>query len=483
MFKARLLCFFLLIVPVMLQAQSVSVGVYIDKQAHLDEIPVSFYVIDGIQDMQVLSSIKKAEKPIWVASGLSFTRSFDLLKNPDSLSNALRDPVIYYRRAGITIDTYIVGTHIQASSDLIAFLEASLDDISMLSGARSALLTTVENASDFSALTATGIVSISQNTDLALTKAYSYVFLLPEFVEEEPAAKLRIALDHALTTGQGVIIPWSLLEHMSDSDPLIWPLIQEYMTAETPVFALNRSSTIQTATSGTIGILLLGCWLLLGLFFFANGAYHRSVSRYFFTHNFFINDVMSRRLKPESEILIGFLITSLFGGLFAICLFEQIDSWLVRELLDVHGFWLFDYLQNDAVVFAFGALSMITGISVIILWLSAASSGRVSLSQATQITIYPMHIIVLLATLLAVLQLNGVSGKLPLVIGLAGFFGMLMCMPVCSIDVKGFLMQQQMRFTLVGPVLYTTVVLSALVWILFFTPTIDTFMLLVQLLP
>ena len=362
------------------------------------------------------------------------------------------------------------------------FFDESLPELRNLTEADAAILTTPESAAAFEGLSMTEIVSLADYHDLQRSSGYKHVFLLPEFVQSDPAYKLRYVLDQAIANNQNIIIPLSLLEHLSEHDPQIWPLLQEYTTADTPVFAIGTSPSTYSASNELTGILLLGSWLVLGLFFFANGAYHRSVTRYFFTHNFYVNDVMNRRLKPESEVLAGFLVTGLFGGLFAVTLHEQLDIWLVGKLMDVHGPAFFGYLQSTAATFIVGALATLTVITATILWLTAAGARNVSMSQATQIVLYPMHIIVPFATALAIFQLNEVSGVLSLLVGMAGLFSVFLCMPLCSLDIRGFLTQHQARFTLAGPVLYMVVLTSVLLWILFFTPSADMLLLLLDLL-
>lgn len=481
MLIARLLLF-ILFAPGVLQAQVLRIGIYIDQQTAIESIPASFFLIDGILEPQMVASLMISGKPVWVASELNFTRSFDLRHHPDSISNSLLDPIIYYRRSGLAIETYIMGKHPQASSDIITFFEKSLPELQSLTTATPAVITTPKSAHTFAGLNLVEIVSIADYADLERSSDFLHLFLLPEFVQTDPANNLRFILDHAIDSNQTIIIPLSLLESVSDYDSQIWPLLREYITADTPVFAINQFSTKLSAHNEITGILLFVCWLFFGLFFFANGAYHRSLSRYFFTHNFFVNDVMNRRLKPESEVLVGLLVTSMFSGLFAVIMYEQLDTWLIGRLMDVHGFWFFSYFQSYIAIFTVGALSMLTGITGIILWLTAAGAGKISINQSTQIVLYPMHVILPLASVLAIFQLNDVSGALPFLLGIVGFLTLLLCMPVCSLDVWGFMMQQQKRFTLAGPVLYTTMLLGILIWILFNTPAADTLLLIVYLL-
>ncbi|MCC5926096.1 MAG: hypothetical protein JJU41_05995 [Bacteroidetes bacterium] len=480
----RVIIFGFFLFPSLLLAQPAKVGTHIDARSGIAEavdLPFHFFLIDGILPASDINTVKETGKPLWLSSGLQFIRGFDLKHHTDSLSTAITDPVVFYRRAGLSIHTYILAYHPLASEKTLDFLNTKHDESPLAESSRGAIVTTPKASERLSPSTFHHILAIDELRDMESLPFASTVYIIPGMLDQSPALQLRSVLQQAIEQRHEIIIPFSYVQHLQRKDQRIFPLIAEFTTQDNPIFALSDVEETRPYVSITIMALLI-CWLVFGMFFFGNGHYHRALSRYVFTHNFYVNDVMNRRLKTENDVPISIFVISLFFGLFLMALTQALDTHLIFSSLYMHAPNLYAVMFNEFIVFGIGFAISISLILLGTIWLFVAAGGRVSPGQILQLYVYPLHIVVLAATLMAVLQLNQVHGSIHLLI--SGFTLIILgaSVIIAAADIAPYQQQIRKKFNIVGPVMYSLTIIAILTYLIVQTPLTDNLMLLVQLL-
>jgi hypothetical protein len=408
-------------------------------------------------------------------------RRYDLSNYSDSLSTTITDPFVYYRRAGIPIHTYILAYHPQASERILSFLESKHAEQVIPANVRTAIVTTPKASSELKSNTFDNILAVDELRDFEAVPGNRTIYILPPTLGEDPARNLRHILQQSIVREQEIIIPLSYILNLQESDRRIIPLLNEFINQETPIFALSENANQSRYMSLTI-ISLVICWLVFGMFFFGNGHYYRRLTRYLLTHNFYVNDVMNRRLKTENDLIISIFVVSLFYGLFWKVLAQALNTHLITSILRLHTPSLYPYLTNEFVVFGVGFLFSLVLIVIGVIWIFAASGGRVTPGQILQLYIYPLHIAIPAATLMAILQLNQLHGSIHLMITGITVLISIFSLVLTSSDIAPYLQQHRRKFTILGPMLYILSVSGLLAFVLIRTPFLDNILILVQLL-
>lgn len=484
----RLFLFLLLIFPLTgYTSGPAKVGLHLDvPQLHtpLDaaqQLPSSFLLWDGIPGSTQARELGELNKPLWVSSGLQFIRSYDVRQSADSLSTAITDPLVFYRRLGLPIHTYILAAHPQTSDVVTQFLTDVYSGMTFHNETRPALITTPKAAERFSDLNTELIFAIDEMRDLDIVPEGSTVYILPPTLDNQPAHNLRELLQTALHHNLILILPASYVLTLQDNDSRIIPLLNEFTTRSQPVFALAEPDSQRHYVQLTI-IALVICWLIFGMFYFGNGHYHRGLKRYLFTHNFYVNDVMNRRLKIENDLIIALFVIGLFFGLFLMILAQAMDTALLSRVFSAYTPAIYPYITNEFIVFGAGFTLGIVWFLFGVIWLFAAGGGAVSPGQIMMLYVYPLHVTVPAATLIAVLQLNQIHGSIHLIITGLTVAIIIISMIIAATDIAPYLQRKRRKFMLLGPTLYALTLGGVLLYLIIRTPFIDTLHLIVQLL-
>lgn len=448
----------------------------------LKETGIQFLLVDGIIPRSDLIQILDFNFELWVRSDAKFLRRHDITANHEELSQQITDPVYYYRNASVPVQKYLIASYPRNSATVLEFLYEQQRIIHQLTPIPSTILSTPGSMPALQHANLDVIPAIDELHELNDFLSNRTVYVLPPTFDNSPCHSLREAMEIAHSNGIQLIFPGDYLLSLWESNPCIPSVILEYSTASQPVIALAPESA-QVYTINATTIMMLVAWALFFLLFYSSGAYHRSVIRYIFTHNFFINDVMMRRIKPRNELLIGMLMLLLFGGLLATVIFRSFTSSLTSEMLQSYGgIWAALDTGDPVLLFLTGGGLTLSMLIVGLLWLSVASLGSHSIGQLMQLLIVPLQIVVPVASVLAILLLNGVYGAVYLYTGLA-VLGFLLFVPlIASIDMIPFMNLTKRRFIIAGPIGYSIAVICGVGSLFYYTPFADSIRLLIQLL-
>lgn len=138
--------------------------------------------------------------------------------------------------------------------------------------------------------------------------------------------------------------------------------------------------------------LLFLLWAVYTAYYRLNPFYRKSLTRYFLNHDFFVNDVLMRRIRMSGDTVILFILSSFLAGLMAFATAQSfLDSVAMGALLHyiplipanwTHPsfFFLFFFLQTAAVN------------AILIAWLRIANTGHARTNQIATLLLWPQHL-------------------------------------------------------------------------------------------
>ncbi|MCH8495293.1 MAG: hypothetical protein LAT57_06640, partial [Balneolales bacterium] len=416
----------LLFLPIYAISQPVSIGVHWEIPAQeseqiadlksFNDLALSIILVDGETDQRVLEQIPQYTSQLWLSSGIDFIREFDVRENSDSLQTVILGHIGRIPQQTLQIQRYVISGHPQRNATVASFITDIADRFQYESVPPLYIITTPGSADDFDATNTSQIIAVDGLNDVSVFPEGGTMYIIPPTLDSSPARNLRSVLDFARSNDIKVILPSEYLDNLIAIDPNVAPVILEYASSAQPVIALPADFSPPLSINYSV-ILLVGNWIILLIFFSINGAYNRSVTRYIFTHNFFVNDVMSRRLKAGNDIAISILITTLFSGLMTMILASAIANTLVIEMLNLHAPFLAQALFSSEVSAMMTGVVFVLGVQLIgLVWLRVASLGSVGAGQILHLMLIPMHIVVLVGTVMAILNLNDYHGNIHLIL-------------------------------------------------------------------
>ncbi len=138
--------------------------------------------------------------------------------------------------------------------------------------------------------------------------------------------------------------------------------------------------------------LLFLYWLLYALYFRVNPLYRKSISRFFLNYDFFVNDILMRRIRFTSDAVAVFLLSCLLSGIMGFATADLFLDPVARQAL-LHYTPLLPYNWDHASVFFlifFGVMALILGIKIS--WLRIANNRHANTSQIATFVLWPQHL-------------------------------------------------------------------------------------------
>lgn len=164
-------------------------------------------------------------------------------------------------------------------------------------------------------------------------------------------------------------------------------------------------------------ILLMLIWASFAVHFRYQPVYGLSIIRYFTNHSFFVTDIYEHRLR---SVLPGFYLLiqhAAITGIFALASAELILSDLGFAVLKHHFPGLMMFGANTFSLFIAGILLAIVLQGISVLWIYFANTELTALSQILNLYSWPLHLNLLVVTLLIVCNQVGFNEYLILIFG------------------------------------------------------------------
>jgi hypothetical protein len=266
-----------------------------------------------------------------------------------------------------------------------------------------------------------------------------------------------------------------------ESNPDLAKVIKGFSTNKEAIIALSP----QLVEEDTMVVITITILILITLFLAiisTNASYQRSIVRYFLTHNFFINDVMMKRTRLSGALPLSWLLSLVFGVLFFWITFDRVVNELTLEMLHYHYPNLESILHGGVLtVISFSVLGLVMFQVISIVWVSASTFGKSTLSQVLQILFIPYQLIIPITIVASLFYLNSNS---PVVLFYTFWLIiaiLLISVPLTCSDILGQNQGKKMIHWISGPVLYVLFVIATVFYILNYTSIPETIQLITSL--
>lgn len=204
------------------------------------------------------------------------------------------------------------------------------------------------------------------------------------------------------------LIDWEWFVYNVTDDPLLAEVIQEYATNPDAVFP-NPAEEEERMQGNTLILILLLLWGSFIIHYVFVPPYQKSLNRYFHSHNFFVGDIIYRRLRIGFPNVIVLLQQAILAGIFVNALLFHYLSDLGREALTNNLVFL-ESLPGPAVTFTIvmGAVFFIN--CLFIVWIYLVHRHLQSISQIAVILLWPQHLNLVIISALIALLAAGITG-------------------------------------------------------------------------
>lgn len=444
-------------------------------------------LVHALQEPTLLQDMLSRGLQIWVRSGNRFHKSNQHPFSEEQLQQ-FTDPLYFYRNAGIPVSGYIAQEFPRFDEDYPELMAPIFEELRSVSTRPIYLLLSEPQWTQ--AASSIQQVLPAQNLILALddnTEIRSYPGIAAYYYAVSPkidGAAMHLRTLFLQTPAQTtVVVNIAQLRHWQHSQPEALQVIQSFSSDAQAVIALQSFRT-NTPTDVLPAVLLLLLWGVFLTFYMLSGGYHRSLIRYFTTHNFYINDLMMRRIKPGNEIFISLLIPLLSAGVLSILFFSYAINPIAAEFLANQSTMIEIAANNGAFPqFLFGVgvftLTIIPGL----LWFMITTVTHVQPVQLLQMYLLPLQLLLAFTSLAIIALLNGLgAGATLLLINLAGLTVFLAPL-FTAIDVYAYMQLAKSRFLWRGAISFHLMAAGLMVWWMLSNEVLATVGMFLHLMP
>lgn len=489
MYVIRLL-FFLVLLPGAIHSQGIKIGIdweipgstsnYTDQLKVFGDAGISIIQIEGLITPDQIQELKRQPFEIWLSSGLKFTRRHDF-KELNTLVNTVTDPVYYYRSHNLEIHRYTLIEQPQifpGIGDSITTLVRAVQNI--YDGKLDLLTHTPFEIANIIGVDVTRTMRHISNLNESQTD--SYVYLTAAALNDKPSAVLRKIWSNSDFQNNIYLFNSDDFFHLIDHDADFLDLVSSFSRDANTVVALQMPQ--ESPTSGTTSeaiLLLIGLMIFITIFL-SNAGYHRSLTRFTTTHNFYVNDVMMRRIRAGGDVLFAWIMTFLFGGILFHATMNATSGNVTSQMLEFHYPFLYAIVSAGTIPQLILSSILIIVIQLItFLWIFLSTKLKFQPSQILQLYLIPQQSIVLFTLCALLIFLNNGSPFYLVFFTILGFSMIFLSFPIISFDLVKYLQKNRFIFILFGPILYTLTVIFIFSWLYQSTPFIDTIKLYLQI--
>lgn len=265
-----------------------------------------------------------------------------------------------------------------------------------------------------------------------------------------------------------VVIPADWLYEALIRYPDLEYIFHNYIDGKTISFPIPAETPSSPDVNWAV-ILLLAIWASFILHYRYQPIYGQSVMRYFVNHNFFVDDIKEHRLRNALPGLILLFQHALLTGLFLYLSAELLLSQSGVEIFAHHFPFLMMFGASNLSFFAMGVLLATILEIVSVLWIYLLNKQMNFFNQAINLYSWPLHLNLLVVTVLVVLnQVENTDGwilSIALLFTLVWFFSFNMA----AIDSARFLDSGRVLY-LIGTVGLHVIILGGIVIYLTYSP-------------
>lgn len=235
-----------------------------------------------------------------------------------------------------------------------------------------------------------------------------------------------------------IVIPsdW-FFEQMEKSSDLMLVFISHMQGQSVNIPMPDPGESIPSVNWGVI--LLVVIWISFILHYKNQPVYSGILTRYFTSHSFFVNDVMEHRFRNSAPGLIILIQHSLLTGLAFYATASVFFSKLGLEALSIHFPGLFISGYELLSLFVLGVLTALLAHLIAVFWIYILNKQLTHISQVLNLYSWPLHINLLLVTLLIFFKQMGALEIWILATAVSIVFTCFMSFNMAAVDSARFL--------------------------------------------
>lgn len=269
-----------------------------------------------------------------------------------------------------------------------------------------------------------------------------------------------------------------LLYHLNRTPELAISL-QRYATSPEALFPIPHSPQ-KPPNSNWIVVFLVLAWGVAATHYSFVPIYRKSMLRYFFTHKFFVDDIMQWRTRTPLPGAILLLLNTLLGAILCYDFSYVLLTQQGLQALVHHYPALGMFGQNLVIFFVLGGLAIGIYEFICLLWLGVSNPAIKHVSQVLNLYAWPLQVNLVIVTLITTLMLSGTGTVIiylltacAILLNLSAFF-------ITAIDTAPYMADKQAWF-LLGAGLQLILLGLALVYTLEYTGLPDVLQLAASL--
>lgn len=209
-------------------------------------------------------------------------------------------------------------------------------------------------------------------------------------------------------TSSLLIVEYSWLREIVTNFPNIEHALQNSTTLSDAVIPLPKLPEETPLVHWSIIILLL-LWISLAVNVMINPTYKETIFRYFTSHRFFVDDILSYRERSSSSAIFLFFQHAIFGGLVTYVLAKTFITETGLEAFYSYLPGLGILGQNYFSLFMLGSLTVFLIETIAIAWIYIPNPALSHLNQALNLFTWIFHLDFILVTVIIVLFFAGSS--------------------------------------------------------------------------
>lgn len=489
MYVARILFLFILL-PGIINSQGIKIGIdwvipsssasFSEQISLFEEAGVSIIQIEGIIPLNQVQKLQNSSFQIWLSSGVKFTRKFDF-RNIQALENAVTDPLYYYRTNDLKIYRYTLIEQPQIFPGIGDSLTILINAVQNIYDGQLDILT----HSDFNLQHDSNIRITNISRELPAKDELnfdSYLYFNSSALKGRPSTILRELWSDPDFQNHIFLFSSEDFFHFANSDEDFIRLVTEFSKDVNAVVALQLTEEDARRGTTTEAILLLLALMIFMTIFLSNAGYHRSITRFTTTHNFYVNDVMMRRVRAGGDVLFAWIMTFLFGGILFHVTVNATSDLGTSQMLSIHYPFLYAVVSSGTIPQLILSSVVIIVLQLItFIWICLATRLKFQPSQILQLYLIPQQIIVLLTIIALLIFLNNGSAAFLVIFTILGLSMIFLSFHIIAFDLVKYIQKYKLLFLVTGPILYTIILLIILIWLYHSTPLIDTIKLYMQI--
>jgi len=252
--------------------------------------------------------------------------------------------------------------------------------------------------------------------------------LLRQFIEKTSANGGAILFFHS---------GW-LLDFLK-THPRVEPILRQYATQPDALFPTSEEQIPHSSRHSGIVLILLLLWGSFALNYSFEPMYRKSLFRYFFSHKFFVEDVVGRHIRSVTPSLLILVQHAIMGGIFLYCFAAVFLSQTGAEVFFHHFQNLRLFGTGLSAFFLIGAAATLVFELICLFWLYLANYRHKYLSQTVILYSWSLQVNLLVATIMVTLLLADTGTFLTILLILLFLANLIAAFPITAFDTSRYL--------------------------------------------